>query len=151
MGGLALGDAVSLSGLLTTITRALQRRIEHEELLAILCIFGILMLVVGIFGSHTVFAIIIVPLVQEVGEKLNNPKTAPILVFGCALLSSCGMGIAFSGFPNVTAISLIDKKGDRYLDVLTFLTRGVPASLLVFVCIITLGYGIMISIAKGVS
>ena len=151
MGGLALGKAVSSSGLLTTIARALQRRIENDELLAILCIFGILMLVVGTFVSHTVSAIIIVPLVQEVGEKLDNPKAAPILVFGCALLSSCGMGLASSGFPNVTAISLTDKKGNRYLDVLTFLTRGVPASLSAFVCIITLGYGIMISIVKSVS
>lgn len=148
MGGIALGDAVSSSGLLTTIARALQRRIEHDELLAILCIFGILMLVVGTFVSHTVSAIIIVPLVQEVGENLDSPKAAPVLVFGCALLASCGMGLASSGFPNVTAISLTDKKGNRYLDVLTFLTRGVPASLFAFVCIITMGYGIMISIVK---
>lgn len=149
MGGIALGDAVSSSGLLTTIARALQRRIEHDELLTILCIFGILMLVVGTFVSHTVSAIIIVPLVQEVGEKLDSPKAAPVLIFGCALLASCGMGLASSGFPNVTAISLTDKKGNRYLDVPTFLTRGVPASLLAFVCIITMGYGIMISIVKG--
>ncbi|CAL9736374.1 inorganic phosphate transporter Pho87p [Monosporozyma servazzii] len=150
MGGIALGKAVSSSGLLTTVARALQRKIENDGLLAILCIFGILMLVIGTFVSHTVSAIIIVPLVQEVGEKLGSPKAAPILVFGCALLSSCGMGLASSGFPNVTAISLTDKKGNRYLDVLTFITRGVPASLFAFVCVVTLGYGIMISVVKGV-
>ena len=94
-------------------------------------------------------AIIIIPLVQEVGDKLGNPKAAPILVFGCALLSSCGMGLASSGFPNVTAISKVDKKGDRYLSVMTFLTRGVPASILAFLCVITLGYGIMASVIKG--
>lgn len=151
MGGIALGKAVSSSGLLTTIARALQRRIENDGLLAILCIFGILMLVVGTFVSHTVSAIIIVPLVQEVGQKLENPKAAPVLVFGCALLASCGMGLASSGFPNVTAISLTDKKGKRYLNVPTFLTRGVPASLMAFVCVITVGYGIMISVIKGTS
>ncbi|CCK69196.1 SPX domain-containing inorganic phosphate transporter KNAG_0C00830 [Huiozyma naganishii CBS 8797] len=150
MGGIALGKTVSSSGLLQTIARSLQRRIENDSLLAILCIFGILMLVVGTFVSHTVSAIIIVPLVQEVGEKLGSPKAAPVLVFGCALLASCGMGLASSGFPNVTAISMTDKNGKRYLDVATFISRGVPASLLAWLCVVTLGYGIMISVVKGV-
>lgn len=149
MGGIALGKAVSTSGLLGTIARSLQRRIADDGLFAILCIFGILMLVVGTFVSHTVSAIIIVPLVQEVGDKMSAKNAAPILIFGCALLASCGMGLASSGFPNVTAISMTDKKGQRYLNVNTFLTRGVPASLLAFLCVITLGYGIMISVVKG--
>lgn len=151
MGGVALGKAVSSSGLLSLIARSLQRRIEHDTTLAVLCIFGVLMLVVGTFVSHTVSAIIIIPLVQEVGDKLPDPKAAPILVFGCALMASAGMGLASSGFPNITAISKLDKKGDRYLSVGTFISRGVPASLLVFLCIITLGYGIMHSVLKPVS
>ncbi|CCF59054.1 hypothetical protein KAFR_0G00210 [Kazachstania africana CBS 2517] len=151
MGGIALGDAVSSSGLLKTIATSLQKRIENDTLLAILCIFGILMLVVGTFVSHTVSAIIIIPLVQEVGEKLSSPKAAPVLVFGCALLASCGMGLASSGFPNVTAISMTDREGKRYLNVGTFISRGVPASIIAFLCVITMGYGIMISIVKGVT
>lgn len=149
MGGIALGNAVSTSGLLSTIARALQRNIQNDGLFAILCIFGILMLVVGTFVSHTVSAIIIVPLVQEVGDNLDAGNAAPILVFGCALLASCGMGLASSGFPNVTAISMTDRKGERYLNVSTFLTRGIPASLLAFLCVITVGYGIMESVLKG--
>ncbi|CAI4058553.1 hypothetical protein SUVZ_03G0980 [Saccharomyces uvarum] len=149
MGGIALGKAVSSSGLLVTIARALQKKIENDGVFAILCIFGILMLVVGTFVSHTVSAIIIIPLVQEVGDKLSDPKAAPILVFGCALLASCGMGLASSGFPNVTAISMTDKKGNRWLTVGAFISRGVPASLLAFVCVITIGYGISSSVLKG--
>ncbi|CCF58752.1 hypothetical protein KAFR_0F01550 [Kazachstania africana CBS 2517] len=151
MGGTALGSAVSSSGLLATIARALEQKVEQDSVLAVLCIFGVLMLVVGTFVSHTVSAIIIIPLVQEVGDKLSDPKAAPILVFGCALLASAGMGLASSGFPNVTAISMVDKKGDRYLDMLKFILRGVPCSLIVFVCVITIGYGIMSSILHGVS
>ncbi|CAI4298928.1 AKR_collapsed_G0006380.mRNA.1.CDS.1 [Saccharomyces cerevisiae] len=149
MGGIALGKAVSSSGLLVTIARALQKKIQNDGVFAILCIFGILMLVVGTFVSHTVSAIIIIPLVQEVGDKLSDPKAAPILVFGCALLASCGMGLASSGFPNVTAISMTDRKGNRWLTVGAFISRGVPASLLAFVCVITLGYGISSSVLKG--
>ncbi|KAK5781687.1 hypothetical protein RI543_000873 [Arxiozyma heterogenica] len=146
MGGTALGTAVSSSGLLATIARALQRRIENDTPMAVLCIFGALMLVVGTFVSHTVSAIIIIPLVQEVGDKLANPKAAPTLVFGCTLLASAGMGLASSGFPNVTAISMLDKKGNRYLDMGTFMSRGVPCSLIVYVCVITIGYGIIVSV-----
>lgn len=148
MGGVALGDAVSSSGLLKTIATSLQKRIENDGVMAILCIFGVLMLVIGTFVSHTVSAIIIIPLVQKVGDSLPDLKASPILVFGCALMASCGMGLPSSGFPNVTAISMVDKKGKRYLSVGEFITRGVPASLIGFVWIITVGYGIMTSILK---
>lgn len=151
MGGTALGNAVSSSGLLATIAKALQRKIENDTPMAVLCIFGALMLVVGTFVSHTVSAIIIIPLVQEVGDKLANAKAAPTLVFGCALLASAGMGLASSGFPNVTAISMLDKKGNRYLDMGTFMSRGVPCSLVVYVCVITIGYGIIISVVHTTS
>ncbi|EDO18550.1 hypothetical protein Kpol_2001p55 [Vanderwaltozyma polyspora DSM 70294] len=151
MGGIALGKAVSSSGLLATIAGALQRRIEHDSAMAVLCIFGVLMLVVGTFVSHTVSAIIIIPLVQQIGEKLSGAKSAPILVFGCTLLASAGMGLASSGFPNITAISTLDRYGNPYLDMMTFISRGVPASLIVFVCVITLGYGIMASVLSPYS
>ncbi|GAV53477.1 hypothetical protein ZYGR_0AI07610 [Zygosaccharomyces rouxii] len=151
MGGIALGKAVSSSGLLKTVALSLQKRIQNDGTMAILCIFGVLMLVVGTFVSHTVSAIIIIPLVQEVGNSLSDPKAAPILVFGCALLSSTGLALPSSGFPNVTAISMYDKKGGRYLDVNTFMTRGLAVSLISFVCIITMGYGIMMSVLKPTS
>lgn len=146
MGGTALGKAVSSSGLLAAIAEALEKRVEKDSPLAVLCIFGALMLVVGTFVSHTVSAIIIVPLVQEVGNKLSDPKAAPLLVFGCSLLASAGMGLASSGFPNVTAISMLDKKGNRYLSMGTFMSRGIPCSIIVYVCVITIGYGITISV-----
>lgn len=149
MGGIALGAAVSSSGLLTTIAGALQRRVMDYSSYAILCIFGLVMLVVGTFVSHTVSAIIIIPLVQEIGDKLPSKNAAPMLVFGCTLLASCGMGLASSGFPNVTAISMTDEVGNRYLNVNTFITRGVPASLLAFVVVITIGYGIMSTVLHG--
>ncbi|KAH3899751.1 related to Inorganic phosphate transporter PHO87 [Saccharomycodes ludwigii] len=149
MGGIALGSGVKSSGLLDLIGRSLEKRIVDYPLYAILCIFGIIMLVFGTFVSHTVSAIIIVPLVQEVGDQLSNPKAAPILVFGCSLLASCGMGLASSGFPNVTAVSMTDHRGKYYLNTNSFITRGVPASLLAFIAVITLGFGIMNSVLKG--
>lgn len=147
MGSLALGKAVSSSGLLSTIAMALEKKIVNYNIFVILMIFGILMLVIGTFVSHTVSAIIIIPLVQEIGDSLPGSDAATILIFGSALISSCGMGLASSGFPNVTAISMTDELGARYLNVTTFITRGVPASFIAYIVIITLGYGIIKSVA----
>lgn len=145
MGGLALGKAVSSSGLLATIATALQHKIEHFNVFVILIIFGILILVVATFVSHTVAALIIVPLVKEVGDKLPHPHPL-ILVMGTALIASAAMGLPTSGFPNVTAIGMTDEVGKPYITVNTFITRGVPASLIAYICVVTLGYGIMNSL-----
>ena len=151
MGGIALGSAVQSSGLLSTIGTALQKRIENFGQLSILAIFGIIMLVFGTFVSHTVAAIIIVPLVQEVGSKLPSNKAAPILIFGCCLLASCGMALPSSGFPNITAFGKLDDRGKNYLTVNHFLTRGIPSTFIGYVVIITIGFGIMNSIFTNVN
>lgn len=150
MGGIALGSAVQSSGLLSTIGTALQKRIENFGQLSILAIFGIIMLVFGTFVSHTVAAIIIVPLVQEVGSKLPSNKAAPILIFGCCLLASCGMALPSSGFPNITAFGKLDDRGKNYLTVNHFLTRGIPSTFIGYIVIITIGFGIMNSIFTSV-
>lgn len=36
------------------------------------------------------------------------------------------------------------RTGQRYLDVKHFLTRGIPASIMAFVVIVTVGYGLML-------
>lgn len=147
MGSLALGKAVSSSGLLATIAKALQKKVMDFDIYVVLIIFGILILVIATFVSHTVSAIIIIPLVKEIGDSLPGNNSAVILIFAIALLASSGMGLASSGFPNVTAISMTDELGNRYLNVNTFITRGVPASLIAYIVVITVGYGIMKSIA----
>ncbi|KAM9914836.1 hypothetical protein OXX69_000276 [Metschnikowia pulcherrima] len=146
MGGLALGKAVTSSGLLATIAISLQRKVMDLDVFAILIIFGLLILVVATFISHTVATIIIVPLVKEVGDAMEHPHPL-ILVMGTALIASGAMGLPTSGFPNVTAISMTDEVGKRYLSVSTFITRGVPASIIAYVFVITVGYGIMSSLS----
>ncbi|KAG7192368.1 member of the phosphate permease [Scheffersomyces spartinae] len=142
MGGQALGKAITSSGLLKTIAIALQHKIEDFPLFAIFAIFGILVLVVATFVSHTVAALIVVPLVKEVGENLPQPHPL-ILIMGTALMASAAMGLPTSGFPNVTAISMTDEVRKRYLTVNLFITVGVPASLLAFLAVLSLGFGVM--------
>ena len=78
---------------------------------------------VATFVSHTVSALIIIPLVKEVGDSL--PKPHPLmLIMGVALIASGAMGLPTSGFPNVTAIGMRDEVGKPYLTVNLFITRG---------------------------
>lgn len=142
MGGLALGSAVTSSGLLATVAKALQKKVADFDAFVVLAIFGILVLVVATFVSHTVATIIIVPLVKEVGDSMSTPHPL-LLIMGTALMASAAMGLPTSGFPNVTAISMTDEVGQRYITVNTFITRGVPASLIAYVITISVGYGIM--------
>lgn len=144
-GGLALGKAVTSSGLLKTVALSLKDRIETWSIFEVLLIFGLLIIVFATFVSHTVAALIIIPLVKEVGESLPKPRPL-VLVMGTSLLASGAMALPTSGFPNVTAVGLVDEKGVRYVKHNTFVSRGIPASIICFISIISVGYGIMSAI-----
>ncbi|ODQ68505.1 hypothetical protein NADFUDRAFT_81449 [Nadsonia fulvescens var. elongata DSM 6958] len=142
MGGIALGKAISSSGLLSTIAMAIEHKINGMSVFGVLTVFGALVLVVATFVSHTVAALVILPLVQQIGKALPGDKSN-ILVLSSALLCSAAMGLPTSGFPNVTAICMRDQLQKPYVTVSNFITRGVPASAFCYAVIISLGYFIM--------
>ncbi|CDO95614.1 unnamed protein product [Kluyveromyces dobzhanskii CBS 2104] len=143
MGGTTLGKAVTSSGLLSTIASIIKESIETKPIFQIVLIFGIVILIMATFVSHTVAAMIIVPLMKEIGTNLPDGDHSRLLIMVAAFLCSAAMGLPTSGFPNVTAISMIDDVGDRYLSVNNFITRGVPASLVAYFVIVTVGYALM--------
>lgn len=142
MGGTTLGKAVSSSGLLSTVAAVIKESVEGQHIFVIVLIFGLVILVMATFISHTVAAMIIVPLMGEIGADLPGDHSR-LLIMIAALLCSGAMGLPTSGFPNVTAISMIDEVGDRYLTVGTFITRGVPASFIAYIVIVSLGFFLM--------
>ncbi|KAF2107345.1 SPX domain-containing protein [Lophiotrema nucula] len=145
-GGLSLGKSVNSSGLLHTIAESITEGVEGMSLYGVLVVFAALILVVATFISHTVAALIVLPLVQQVGQSMPEPHPN-LLVMGSVLMASAAMGLPTSGFPNMTAIMMEDSRtGQRYLQVKHFLTRGVPASLITFVVVITVGYGLMLAV-----
>ncbi|KAK5110227.1 hypothetical protein LTR62_006223 [Meristemomyces frigidus] len=142
-GGLALGKAVNSSGLLTTIAVTITAKVDGMSLYAIVCVFAALITVVATFISHTVAALIILPLAREVGLGMAEPHPN-LLVMASVLMASAAMGLPTSGFPNMTAIMMEDPQtGRRYLQVRHFLTRGVPASVMAYVVVVSVGYGCM--------
>jgi len=142
MGGTALGKAVASSGLLNTIAVEIQKQVEDFSLFGVTLTFGLLILIMATFVSHTVAALIIIPLVQEIGNNMPEPHPR-LLIMASALLCSAAMGLPTSGFPNVTAICMTDEFGKPYLTVSTFITRGVPSSLIAYGIIVTIGYATM--------
>ncbi|KAI8972505.1 SPX domain-containing protein [Pilobolus umbonatus] len=144
-GGMALGNAVTSSGLLKDIALRIKDAIEELHPIAILAIFAILILVFSTFVSHTVAALIIVPIVQEVGQSLPVPHVN-LLVLGAGLACSAGMGLPVSGYPNMSAIMMEDRTGKPYLKSKDFIYVGIPTSLVITALIFTLGYGIMTAI-----
>ncbi|AAS52209.2 ADR289Cp [Eremothecium gossypii ATCC 10895] len=143
MGGSCLGKAVTSSGLLATMANTVKDKLATSPIISIVLIFGIVILTMATFVSHTVAAMIIIPLMKEIGMSLPSGDHSRLLIMVTALLCSAAMGLPTSGFPNVTAISIIDEVGDRYLNVSTFITRGVPASILTYLVIVTVGYTLM--------
>jgi phosphate transporter len=103
-GGLSLGKAVDSSGLLHTIAHSIRNNVEGMSLYGVLVVFCGLILVIATFISHTVAALIILPIVQQVGAGMDEPHPN-LLVMGSALMCSAAMGLPTSGFPNMSEFS----------------------------------------------
>ncbi|KAF3766243.1 SPX-domain-containing protein [Cryphonectria parasitica EP155] len=105
-GGLSLGKAVKSSGLLDTVAVAISHRVEGMSLYGVLVVFSCLILVIATFISHTVAALIILPLVYDVGASMEEPHPN-LLVMAGVLMCSAAMGLPTSGFPNMSKYRVI--------------------------------------------
>jgi len=158
-GGLSLGKAVNSSGLLHTIAKKITDEVEGLSLYSVLVVFASLILVVATFISHTVAALIILPLVHDVGKNMPEPHPR-LLVMGSALMCSAAMGLPTSGFPNMSTLFLFrlllymltstaaimmedSQTGQRYLQVKHFISRGIPSSIITLLVVISVGYSLM--------
>lgn len=100
-GGLSLGKAVTSSGLLHTIAKSITEQVANLSLYGVLIVFTALILVIATFISHTVAALIVLPLVKQVGVGMDN-RHPDLLVMASALVCSVAMGLPTSGFPNMS-------------------------------------------------
>jgi phosphate transporter len=114
-GGLSLGKAVRSSGLLHTLAEIVSAKVEGMSLYGVLVVFSTLILVIATFISHTVAALIFLPLVFDVGVAMEQPHPN-LLVMGGVLMCSAAMGLPTSGFPNMS-------KSIPYIRSVALLTR----------------------------
>lgn len=142
MGGIALGKGVDSSGLLASLDHFVQHHVDGLSQGRIMLLLVGTCLVVATFISHTIAAVLLVPLAAQIGESLPQPHPN-LLIMATVLTASAAMGLPISGFPNMTAINLEDEVGHRYVSVKTFLRVGIPASLAATLVIASGGYAIM--------
>lgn len=131
MGGIALGKGVMSSGLLAVMDSIIRKLITGYSLYSIVLILSPVVLVgeiliryrfpfmskknllhvsyfyqiVSTFISHTIAAVLLVPIAKEVGSNLGADHKN-LLIFITGLICSAGMGMPVSGFPNQTALVL---------------------------------------------
>ena len=136
-GGNVLGTAVSSSGLLNYISIVIASILPMKIFwLAMVCILLFSMLV-GTFVSHTVAAIMLLPVIVELGSTLDD--TIGIVICSTFAISAA-MSLPFSSFPNVNSFLIVDDFQRPYLSVSDFLQVGVPVSLFTLFLISTVGF-----------
>lgn len=101
-GGLCLGHAVTSSGLLHTMATEITAGLRDLSPYGLFIALSFLVLVVATFISHTVAALIMLPLVKQIGYSFEGPVHPNALVMGCALIASVAMALPTSGFPNMS-------------------------------------------------
>ncbi|EPQ28079.1 uncharacterized protein PFL1_04406 [Pseudozyma flocculosa PF-1] len=145
MGGIALGKAVTSSGLLESLDDVIQEIVKELPIWQILICLLCIGLVVATFISHTIAAVLLVPIAAQVGESLETPHPR-LLILVTALVASAAMGLPVSGYPNQIAVSMEDDLGDRYVSVKDFLKVGIIASVCATLIIGTIGVVIMFAL-----
>ena len=143
MGGIALGKGVLTSGLLDIFDTLIRDILQDLDLYTIVILLSFIVLVISTFISHTISAVLLVPIAEQVGRTVGGGNSGNLLVFLTGLVCSCGMGMSVSGFPNQTAATQEDELGELYLDNLDFLKNGVPASVLATLVVATVGFLMM--------
>ncbi|KAN0064002.1 low-affinity phosphate transporter [Thecaphora frezii] len=145
MGGIALGKAVTTSGLLASLDDVIQEIVKELPIWQILVYLLGIGLVVATFISHTIAAVLLVPIAAQVGESLDQPHPR-LLILATALVASAAMGLPVSGYPNQIAVSMEDDLGDRYVSTKDFLKVGIVASVFATLIIGTVGVLVMFAL-----
>ncbi len=141
MGGSALGEAVESSGLLDFIGNMIGARLAGLHSYVTLCIFLFCVLIITTFISHTVGAIIFLPIIMKVALGLPDPHPRLFVILG-GLMCSTGMGMPISGFPNMSAVNQEDATGRSIIGTMDFVKTGLLSSFLVYLTVISVGFGI---------
>lgn len=153
MGGSALGFAVQSSTFLKLIGNKLGDAVSSLGNLPVMLGFGFVILVCTTFVSHTVGAIIVLPILKELAYAKKDPVTgtSPVALFVAlgGLMCSVGMGMPISGFPNMSAVSQEDATGRNFINTMDFVKTGLISSVLVYLVTVLVGYAVMSFLGFG--
>lgn len=109
-GGLALGHVMQRSFLLEIMSGAVETFFQGAGLWTFMMAFCMIMAVVGNFMSSTVAAIVILPVVANIGQTIGHPSA---LIVSCVLMNCCAMALPVSSFPNANSFAVTRKLRPR--------------------------------------
>lgn len=143
-GGNMLGTCTRDSRLLDLVTAFLQSHLDKLSPFAVYCVVISVVGVVTTFISHTVAAILLLPVIAKVGLSLTADSSvdptlisASLLVFASVLMCSGAMAFPITSFPNVNSLLTEDDKGVPYLTARDFAVPGSVATLCCYLGLIT--------------
>jgi di/tricarboxylate transporter len=113
----------------------------------VLLMFGAVIGVVTSFISHTVGAMVLLPVVQSIGEEMSHrtgTDHSHLLIMGAALMCSGGMALPVSGFPNMQACFMQDQTGRPYVTAKDFLKTGVFGTIVTWLVVGSIGFPLMV-------
>lgn len=137
VGGSALGKSLQYSNLLGAIGEIIGSCIGDMGFISVMCIFSTILLFITTFVSHSVGAFVFIPIIIEFAQTKGfaNQEIALLALAAC-FTCSAGMAMPISGFPNMTAASLQDRKGRNYVATTEFAYGGVFPSIIFAVSIV---------------
>jgi len=139
-GGNVLGKAVQVSGLLEYLAEGIIDALPLRNPWLALVFILFFVMTISVFVSHTVSAIILMPIIARIGVSLQIPE---VVVIGSAFAVSGAMALPFSSFPNVNSLHIIDDFHRPYLSVRDFVRAGLPMSIITVLLIASLGFALI--------
>lgn len=135
-GGSVVGAAVESSKLLNMLSERLMHNLGGYlfRSYAVLCI---VIACISVVVSHTVSAIILLPLFLQIGEQFGRPQ---MFVIGGAIAASCAMATNVASFPNLTTSELQDDKDEHYVSNAEITWVGAPMTIISVFILITVGF-----------
>eukprot|EP00928_Gymnodinium_smaydae_P072218 TRINITY_DN5561_c0_g2_i1.p1 TRINITY_DN5561_c0_g2~~TRINITY_DN5561_c0_g2_i1.p1 ORF type:complete len:600 (-),score=88.02 TRINITY_DN5561_c0_g2_i1:89-1888(-) len=138
-GGLALGNAVKSSGLLNVIAKGLGSLLDGQSFFVVALTFNTFAGILANFISSTVSAIIMLPIIAQVGLGMGHPRA---LVVGATIMCSGAMGLPVSSFPNANAMASQRKPGEPFLSNANFIMTGFPMAVFMLTLMQTVGFAL---------
>ncbi|KAH7824772.1 putative Divalent Anion:Na+ Symporter (DASS) Family Protein [Monocercomonoides exilis] len=139
MGGGALGEAIKDSKLLQLISELFGPTFSQLHAFVQLLILTAIVAFVSIFVSHTVAAIVLIPIVNSV--LANSAAHVELILFACALHVSPPMLLAVASFPNMCCYGVEDDDHQPYLTTGDFFKYGGTVTIVSYIIINTVFYG----------
>ncbi|EPY21979.1 phosphate transporter [Strigomonas culicis] len=141
-GGNMLGLCARDSHMLDIVTVSMKDVLTSSPPYATLVAVVLLVGLITTFVSHTVAAMIMLPIIVKIGFLMPHSDglfqvTPESMVMLSALMCSGAMAFPISSFPNVNSLLAEDERGQPYLRAKDFLFCGTAVTLFFTFCLIT--------------